>query len=114
MNVTSALSTLAAPLAAFAAPEAAGALALPGTAARDAAMPDLAETTASTNSLQTIAALLAGQSPSLGASASESSITPPALPSAVDHGSHDEQALPLDLGGADDAAADPSQASISA
>ncbi len=128
MNVSTALTTLAAaPLAAVTAPAAAGALTataegLPATAARDAAMPDFAATTASTNSLQTIAALLADQSPSTSglssgssasASASDVAIAAPPLPSAVDHGSHDETALHEDLGLADDAAADPSQASIS-
>jgi hypothetical protein len=127
MNVSTALTTLAAaPLAAATAPAAGGALAqaagLPATAARDAAMPDFAATTASTNSLQTLAVLLAGQSPSTSAfssgssasaSASDVAIAAPPLPSAVDHGSHDETALHEDLGLADDAAADPSQASIS-
>jgi hypothetical protein len=126
MNVSTALTTLAAaPLAALAAPEGALAVAgggLPATAARDAAIPDYAATTASTNSLQTIAALLAGQSPSTSglssgsstsAAASDVAIAAPPLPSAVDHGSHDETALHEDLGLADDAAADPSQASIS-
>ena len=84
-------------------------------AARDAAMPDLADTTASVNSLQTIASLLAAQSPSASSSsAGDSALPAPALPSAVDHGSHDEKALALDLGSSDDGSADPNQAQISA
>jgi hypothetical protein len=86
--------------------------ALAATTARDAVMPELASTTASANSLQSLAASLLGSSGS--ASASSASIPAPALPSAVDHGSHDEAALHEDLGGNDDASADPSQTSISA
>jgi hypothetical protein len=81
-------------------------------------MPGLADATTSTNALQTIAALLAGQSPSLGSSSSSgsaaaSAISGPPMPSAVDHGSHDETALHEDLGAAD-TGADPSQPDVSA
>jgi hypothetical protein len=106
---TPTLATAAAPLAA--------------TTLRDAAIPDLAATTASANSLQTLATMLAGQSPnasllgssasSAAASASAVAIPAPPLPSAVDHGSHDESPVHEDLG-LDDPGADPSQASISA
>jgi hypothetical protein len=125
MNVTALTSALAAP------PAGGGALALaasavPATAARDAAMADYAGDPAGTNSLQTMASLLAGQSPSASmlaaassgssaaASASDVAISAPPLPSAVDHGSHDESPVHEDLGLADDASADPSQTSISA
>jgi hypothetical protein len=126
MNVSTALTALTA--AAPATTAAGGALALPAlgvsaTAARDAAMPDYADEAAGTNSLQTLATMLAGQNPNLAglsssssaaASASDVAVSPPPLPSAVDHGSHDESPVHEDLGLADDASADPSQASISA
>jgi len=126
MNVSTALTTLTA--AASAAATSGGALALPAlgfsaTAARDAAMPDAADAAAGTNSLQTLATMLASQNPNLAglsssssaaASASDTAISAPPLPSAVDHGSHDESPIHEDLGLADDASADPSQASISA
>jgi hypothetical protein len=86
-------------------------------AARDAAVPDLAETTAGTNSLQSIAALLASQSPNasaLGSATAEDPAQPaPAVPQPVDHGSHDETARTEDLG-LDDAGADPSQPTAAA
>ncbi len=88
--------------------------ALPATAARDAAMPELASTTASANSLQTLAGLLgSSSSSSQAASASTVAVPAPPMPSAVDHGSHDESPVHEDLG-LDDPGADPSQASISA
>ena len=119
VNLASLSTGLAIPAAggtAAALPSLGGALA--ATTTRDAAMPGLADATTSTNALQTIAALLAGQSPSLGsasssASAATAAISVPPMPSAVDHGSHDETALHEDLGLAD-AGTDPSQPDVSA
>jgi hypothetical protein len=126
MNVNSALlpAALTVPDAGAGNPAFAPATApLAATTLRDAAIPDFAATTASTNGLQNLAALLAGQSSNtslLGSSASSSAasasavaIPAPPLPSAVDHGSHDESPVHEDLG-LDDPGADPSQASISA
>ena len=103
--------------AALVAPAVDGGAAAPGgpsaLAARDAAMPDLAATTASTNSLQALAGLLGSSSSSSAASASSVAAPAPPLPSTVDHGSHDERPVNEDLG-LDDPGANPSQASISA
>jgi hypothetical protein len=122
MNV-SALTNLTSALPAGGAAPALSTVAAPATAARDAAMADYATDAAGTNSLQTMAALLAGQNPNTSAfdssgssalaGAGDVAIAAPPLPSAVDHGSHDESPIHEDLGLADDASADPSQASIS-
>jgi hypothetical protein len=78
-----------------------GAASATALAARDAAIPDLGATTASANSLQTMASLLAGQSPNaalLSTATAEDPANPaPPIPQPVDHGSHDETALNEDL-----------------